>query len=161
MPIVTEHPRSIDVIRRLADDCDHDLEVFVSDFTARRRAQDAAAQSARQAQEAPQATACEDMSWQELCTLLAAREAAAERMRDDLQVMTRELSLLKRELRRVRRQMLNDGFPVESVIGDSIPSAPPSVPQTVSIQQSVTRVRTSQSLAWVKPWLRGFIPGAA
>ncbi len=161
MPIVTEHPRSIDVIRRLADDCDHDLEAFVSDFTARRRAQDAAAQSARQAQEAPQATECEDLTWQELCTLLAAREAAAERMRDDLQAMTRELSLLKRELRRVRRQMLNDGFPVEAVIGESIPSAPPSVPQTANIQQSVARVRMSQSLAWLKPWLRGFIPGAA
>ena len=161
MPIVTEHPRSIDVIRRLADDCDHDLEVFVSDFTARRRAQDAATQSALKAQEAPQATACEDMTWQELCTLLAVREATAERLRDDLQVMTRELGLLKRELRRVRRQMINDGFPVEAVTSDSIPTVPPSEPRSASIQQSVARVRTSQSLAWVKPWLRGFIPGAA
>ena len=161
MPIVTEHPRSIDVIRRLADDCDHGLEAFVSDFTARRRAYDAAAQSGHRAQEAPKATACEGMSWQELCAVLTAREAAAETLRDDLQLMTRELTLLKREMRRARRQMRDAGFPVEELPGDAMPSAPPGATQTASIQQYVDRVRTGQNLAWVKPWLRGFIPGAA
>ncbi len=156
MPIVTEHPRSIDVIRRLADDCDHGLEVFVSDFTARRRAYDAAVQSRHRTPEAPKEKACEEMNWQEICAVLAAREAAAEVLRDDLQVMTRELTLLKRELRRARRHMRDAGFPVEAV-----PAALPGLPQTPGIQQYVDRVRSSQNLAWVKPWLRGFIPGAA
>ncbi len=37
MPIVSEHPRAVEVIRRVSDECDQELERFVNEYAARRR----------------------------------------------------------------------------------------------------------------------------
>jgi hypothetical protein len=38
MPIVSDHPKSIDIIKRLSGECDRELERFVADYAERRGA---------------------------------------------------------------------------------------------------------------------------
>ncbi len=162
MPIVSEHPRTIDIIKKLSDECDFELETFINQYSERRRAYSASRQ-ARQTQMPERLNEDREMSCGELLALLEAREVAAEEMRLELQAMNRELTLLSRELRRARRRALelseeddqpdfDSARPIHSTA--SVPSAP-------SMQEYVDRARQFQLPAWLGPWLRGFLPNSA
>ncbi len=159
MPIVSEHPRSIEVIKKLSDQCDSELETFISEYTERRRAYEASVEARRSRKRVREAPA-EEAECRELLSLLEAREAQAEELRDELQLMTKELALLKRELRRVRRQLIDMGIE-EEIVDEPALSAAPGVPSMPSIGEYVGRVRQSNTLGWLKPWLRGFLPTSA
>lgn len=158
MPIVSEHPRSIDIIKKLSDECDFELETFINDYTERRKAYKAVSQT-RKAPLRDPLTDDGEMSCGELLALLQAREVAAEEMRLELQAMSRELVLLNRELRRARRKALEatDGeeeYDFSYRAASNVPSAP-------SVQEYVDRARHFQMPAWLGPWLRGFLPNSA
>jgi hypothetical protein len=160
VPIVSEHPRSIDVIKRLSDQCDAELEAFVNEYAERRRAYHAAVE-ARRAGRRERATRPEEIECRELIALLEVREARTDELRDELQVMTKELAMLKRELRRARRSMLEAGVVDASEPDYAVPTSAPGVPSMPSIQEYAGRVRDGGSFAWLKPWLRGFLPSSA
>lgn len=165
MPIVSEHPRAIDVIQRLSEDCDSELQAFITGYTERRRAHDASLRGpARSAESRREA----EMDCRELLALLEAREIRAEELREELLAMSRELCLLKRQLRRARRQALELPAEPEARVQAATPAAEEiefeaGVPGLPSIQEHITRARRSapDSFAWLKPWLRGFLPGSA
>ena len=158
MPIVSEHPRSIDVIRRLSDECDTDLARFVDEYAERRRIhrQDSEARRSviRRLEDEDRA----DMSWRELVALLDARETAAHELRDELRLMDKELMLLKREMRRTRRKLV-EATGTEELEPEHLSA--PGVPDMLSIWEYFRRVREGRSLPWLKPWLRSFLPSSA
>lgn len=162
MPIVSEHPRAIDVIQRLSEDCDSELQAFITGYTERRRAHDASPHGPAD----PRREA--EMDCRELLALLGAREARAEELREELLAMSKELCLLKRELRRARRQALELPAEPEGRVQAAAPAMEEieyeaGVPGLPSIQEHITRARRSapDSFRWLKPWLRGFLPGSA
>ncbi len=160
MPIVSEHPRSIDVIRKLTAECDPGLESWVASYRERRRTYDTT-----RSQGWTTITKLEDeergeMGWRELVALLEAREAAVEDLRDELSLMDKELRLLKREVRRVRRKFAEDiGAPEEIAIPEPAYSA--GLPQAPSLQELLRKLTQGDVWAWLKPWLRGFLPSSA
>ena len=157
MPILSEHPRSIDVIRKLSDECDSELEAFLNNYTDRRRAyMGPAAPAFGLAAEADPG----EYSCVELLALLDARELAAEELRDELRLMDRELSLLKRELRRARRKLLD-----VAALDERSPAPDPGqgreAPTARTKRDTPRRAADREPSGWLKPWLKGFLPGAA
>ena len=159
MPIVSEHPRSIDVIRRLSDECDQELERFVTDYTKRRREYLEESEARRKVVDDLEDDDRAELSWRELCTLLRAREAAAEQLCDELELMTKELTLLKREMRRVRRKLLDGTGREEPEYEPERPSSP-ELPNFMPSRDGA-RASSGRFMDVLKPWLRSFLPGSA
>lgn len=157
MPIVSDHPHSVQVIKRVEEQCGSDLQAFVEEYAQRRKAyRDRAGKSAL-------IDKLEDdhrgeFTLRQLLDLLEAREAAAQELHDELNTMNRELTLLKRELRGARRRLLESSAGVNDEV-ESYTAA--GVPEMMSMQDVVRRARDRQSWAWLGPWLRGFLPNSA
>ncbi len=160
MPIVSEHPRSIDVIRKLTAECEPGLESWVTSYSERRKAYDATRSRSWSAIAKLEDEERGEMGWRELVALLEAREAAVEDLRDEISLMDKELRLLKREVRRVRRKFAEDiGAPEETAIPEPTYSA--GLPQAPSLQELLSKLTWGGTWTWLKPWLRGFLPSSA
>lgn len=162
MPIVSEHPQSTEIIKRLSDECDSELEAFVHDYAKRRKAFGKASESRRAVVDYLEDEDRAGMGWRELSSLLRAREASVDELHDELELMTKEITLLKREMRRVRRK-LTDATQYEEPEYELERPPAHGLPDLMSVQG---RIRTASapertSVAWLKPWLRSFLPNSA
>lgn len=179
MPIVSEHPRSISVIRALSAKGDSELGSWVAEYGERRRSYEQSSTSRRALVEELEYEGRDELPCRELIALLDAREAAVERLRDELDMMNKELALLKREVRRARRKLF-DGAGLEEPDPERMPtatSAPASarrnayetqpgefdsgLPQMMSLQEMLDASRNGRAWECLKPWLRGFLPSSA
>lgn len=162
MPIVSEHPRATDVIKRLEIECDSDLQTFVDDYAEQRKvyreSRDGSGASARLRDEDR-----EELSPRELVAMLEARELRAWELQDELELLSKELVLIQRELRRVRRKLREGGIeyvPEYQPQPRNVTSNVASIRDRVQGQTLVQQIREGQSLPWLKPWLRGFLPNS-
>lgn len=160
MPIVSEHPRSALVFKRISDQYDPELEEFIRKYTERRRAYQKACDQRRAVMERLDSDDRREMNLDELIKLMDSRETAIERFRDELATIDKELMLIKREMRRARRRLIEDG-PEEEIEFESRSAVSASLPEMPSVRDYVHRARNRGSWAWLKPWLRSFLPDSA
>lgn len=179
MPIVSEHPRSINIIRALSAKGDSELGSWVAEYGERRRSYEQSSMSRRTLVEELEYEGRDELPCRELIALLDAREAAVERLRDELDTMNKELVLLKREVRRARRKLF-DGTGLQEPEPERTPdvvSTPAAarrdayatqpgefdsgLPQLMNLQEILDASRNGRAWEWLKPWLRGFLPSSA
>ncbi len=153
MPIVSEHPRARQVIHQLTSNCNQELGDFIASYADRRRGYERARESRRKLIRYLDDEDRRELEPQELLSLLDERESTVEQLRDDLALLDKELVLIKREMRRARRKMLSDTSYVEYE---------EDAPEQPSRPEPDRERRTSAGTwAWVKPWLRSFLPNSA
>lgn len=159
MPIVSEHPRSLEVIRTLSEDCDSDLDTFMQDYQERRTRMRKEAEGRRKLVKHLEGEDRDDLHWRELVSLISEREESLEELRDELVVMGKELMLLKREMRRARKRLLDGQVDIEESLRDTSRTYRPAG----SDAELTYSGRDGARRTWetVKPWLKGFLPSSS
>lgn len=160
MPIVSEHPLSTDVFRRIHAEYDQELETYINRYTERRKAYHKMCEQRRVLVGHFEDEDRADMNINQLLDILVSRETAVDDFRDELALLDKELMLIKREMRRVRRRLLN-GAPRQDWQPEIEPDFQMSVPQMPSVQDYIQKARTSEGWSKLKPWLRSFLPDSA
>ena len=172
MPIVSEDPRSVNVLQRISRECDPELEHFVTTHVARRRAYLEASDTRRELVRTLELEERPNLDWRELCALLRSREAAAEELRTEMETMCREIMLLKREMRETRRKLLSgtrfeEPEPERPATREDAQAAAgratQRVQQSIRYSEKPTEPRLPAGggmMQSLKPWLRGFLPNS-
>ena len=160
MPFVSEHPRSIDVIHRLSDECDTEIEAFIKQYietrSLHRRTPKPASPLLRRLEDGDTSALRID----DLTRLVETREATAARKREDLQLVEHEINLLRRELRRAWRENPYGVLP-ETRQPQRVRTPAAGAYGIGGVQEYLRRARERQSWSWLRPWLRGFLPSSA
>ena len=152
------HTYSSKVIESLGRECNNDLESFLKDFQNRRKAYMNAKERRVRLLTELEDDEREPMEWHELLSLLEERELAIQDLRDEIAVIERELMLLKREMRRTRRKLLESG---------GIPTHEYEKLVASKTEPTRSRIEPQDSdempspWALIKPWLRSFLPNSA